>query len=145
MKLINSGLNLVIGGFAQGKLSWVLDQISDTDRLPMIFDESSFLNISRDLDEDDRSGCLIINHLHLIVKQLGSAGAGTEWLRKIMCRCSDQEKTMIIISDEVGSGVVPAETESIRYREHVGDVLRFAARSADRVYKVICGIPVLLK
>jgi adenosyl cobinamide kinase/adenosyl cobinamide phosphate guanylyltransferase len=46
----------------------------------------------------------------------------------------------IIISDEVGSGIVPNDPFEREYRERVGRILIKLAARAERVERVICGI-----
>ena len=59
--------------------------------------------------------------------------------------CSKTGADLIVISDEVGSGVIPAEAKEISYRENVGGALAHLAKKADAVYKVTCGIGTVLK
>ncbi|MCR5845989.1 MAG: bifunctional adenosylcobinamide kinase/adenosylcobinamide-phosphate guanylyltransferase [bacterium] len=51
----------------------------------------------------------------------------------------------VVICNEVGSGVIPANEADIRYREAVGRLCVRLAAQADRVVRMVCGIPVLLK
>jgi adenosylcobinamide kinase/adenosylcobinamide-phosphate guanylyltransferase len=47
---------------------------------------------------------------------------------------------IILVSDEVGYGVVPLEKQERTYREVVGRVCTCAAAQADEVTRVVCGI-----
>ncbi|SFG74299.1 bifunctional adenosylcobinamide kinase/adenosylcobinamide-phosphate guanylyltransferase [Oribacterium sp. WCC10] len=51
----------------------------------------------------------------------------------------------VIIMNEVGSGVVPMDKGEREWREAVGRVSCIFARRADRVYRLIAGIPQRLK
>ena len=51
----------------------------------------------------------------------------------------------VVISDEVGSGVVPLAAEDRAFREAVGRVLCVIARNAGRVTRCVCGIGVRIK
>ena len=51
----------------------------------------------------------------------------------------------VVICNEVGSGVIPANEVEIRYREAVGRLCVKLASQADRVVRMVCGIPVVLK
>lgn len=55
-------------------------------------------------------------------------------------RFLEQYPNWIIISDEVGNGIVPMEKEERAYREVLGRILIEAASKADRVERVICGL-----
>ena len=57
----------------------------------------------------------------------------------------DINPEIIIICDEVGSGIVPLEKEDRIYREAVGRVLCSAVKKAVHVERVICGIGQCLK
>ena len=51
----------------------------------------------------------------------------------------------VVVSDEVGSGVVPIAAEDRAFREAVGRVLCVIARNAEQVTRCICGIGVRIK
>ena len=53
--------------------------------------------------------------------------------------------SIIIICDEIGSGIVPLEKEDRIYRETVGRMLCRAVKKADRVERIACGIGQCLK
>lgn len=46
----------------------------------------------------------------------------------------------IIISDEIGNGIVPVEAFEREYRERTGRILIQLAQKAEEVERVICGI-----
>ena len=52
---------------------------------------------------------------------------------------------MAIISREIGSGVVPMTPEERNWRELHGQVLQALANRADRVFRIFCGLPEVLK
>jgi len=53
--------------------------------------------------------------------------------------------TVVVVSNEVGMGIVPENTLSRRFRDVAGLVNRVMAASADEVYLVVSGIPVRIK
>ncbi len=53
--------------------------------------------------------------------------------------------TVIIVSNEVGCGIVPLGPETRAYRDLVGWANQLVARAADRVEWVVAGIPVEIK
>ncbi|MDQ7783415.1 MAG: bifunctional adenosylcobinamide kinase/adenosylcobinamide-phosphate guanylyltransferase [Desulfomonilaceae bacterium] len=59
--------------------------------------------------------------------------------------CSATNGTVIIVTNEVGSGIVPEDKVSRLYRDLVGRCNRLIARHADAVTLVSCGIPLELK
>jgi len=55
-------------------------------------------------------------------------------------RCS-----LIFVSNEVGSGVVPAFEMGRRYRDLLGEINQRIAAIADHVYLMVAGLPLVLK
>ena len=51
-----------------------------------------------------------------------------------------ENENCVIISDEVGYGLVPVDAFLRKYREAVGRVNCYLAGQADQVIRVICGI-----
>lgn len=65
---------------------------------------------------------------------------------KGLLECIDRlGSSFVIVSDEVGMGVIPKSRMGRIYRDALGDVNRRLAERADEVYLVISGIPVRLK
>lgn len=120
-------MKLVIGGYAQGKLKYVLQQ----------YGESSVWDGETSEDLPPQGEKIIFNHFHL-------------WVRKRMLqgRCPEEEirglsekyQNCIIISDETGNGIVPVEAFERQYRERMGRILTELAGEAEEVVRVICGI-----
>ena len=54
-------------------------------------------------------------------------------------------KREVVIATEVGGGVVPATPEERAAREAAGRLACLLADRADRVIRVFCGIPTVLK
>jgi adenosylcobinamide kinase / adenosylcobinamide-phosphate guanylyltransferase len=52
---------------------------------------------------------------------------------------------VVLISNEVGSGIVPANALGRRFRDVQGALNQKLAAQADRVVLVVCGLPVMLK
>lgn len=57
----------------------------------------------------------------------------------------EKQPNVVIVADEVGSGVVPISAENRAYREAVGRALCVIAQFSERVTRVICGIGVRIK
>lgn len=63
-------------------------------------------------------------------------------------RCPEEEiaeyielhPNCILISDEIGNGIVPVDAFEREYRERCGRILVELARQADEVVRVTCGI-----
>jgi adenosylcobinamide kinase/adenosylcobinamide-phosphate guanylyltransferase len=52
---------------------------------------------------------------------------------------------VVLVTNELGMGLVPAEAPSRRFRELAGTVNRLVAERADEAYLVVSGLPVRLK
>ena len=55
------------------------------------------------------------------------------------------EARTVIVSNELGMGLVPGEADSRRFREVAGALNRLVAKEADEAYFVVSGIPLRLK
>ena len=51
----------------------------------------------------------------------------------------------VITCDEIGCGIVPIDKTDRLWREMSGDACQYLAARAARVYRVVCGIPMVLK
>jgi adenosyl cobinamide kinase/adenosyl cobinamide phosphate guanylyltransferase len=58
---------------------------------------------------------------------------------------SRREQTVIVVSNEVGLGIVPDNVLARRYREMLGNVNQSVAAAATEVYFVVAGIPWRIK
>ncbi|MCC4380367.1 bifunctional adenosylcobinamide kinase/adenosylcobinamide-phosphate guanylyltransferase [Limosilactobacillus reuteri] len=65
--------------------------------------------------------------------------------KKILAAVRVNNQSMVIVSDEVGLGVVPATKQTRILRDIYGEVNQLIAKEADNVYFVISGIAQKLK
>lgn len=121
-------MRLVIGGYAQGKLDYVKGKYDMQDSV--ILDgkiEMTHMSCKR----------LIVNHFHNWVRNsLEQEGCPEEEIEEFL----GQHPDCILISDEVGNGIVPMEPFEREYRERLGRILIGLAKQAESVERVICGI-----
>ncbi len=127
-------MKLVIGGYSQGKLNYVL-QRSDTDIYTVL---NGRLPDERQLQEMTVQGeTLVINHFHSWIKErIVQGGKPEEEIFTFLAKNPE----CIIISDEIGNGIVPIDAFEREYRERTGRILVGLADQADEVVRVICGI-----
>ena len=110
---------LIIGGAGQGKLAYVLEKTGYTvDQVARTPEEARARPVFAGLEnwpELDEAGLLSAN------------------------------PEVILICDEVGCGVVPVEPAQRRRREQVGRLCCRLAKRAERVERIFCGLPMILK
>ncbi|MBE5996849.1 MAG: hypothetical protein E7240_05795 [Lachnospiraceae bacterium] len=111
---------------------------------------------------DSSAGTIIFNRLHLWVRTclqenkdpqevfFAFANAVSEKQTgkpsdECVCGTSDQEICLEVISDEIGNGIVPNDPFEREWREATGRLLREIAMRSDRVVRIVCGMPQVIK
>lgn len=124
-------MEVYFGGAFQGKLAYVLEK-------------KGKLRVAdgTDCSENDLRSADIVNHLHLLIKRQISRGENAESLIDELYAVNPD---IILICDEVGSGIVPINKEDRKYREAVGRALCRAVYKSDRVERIFAGIGECLK
>lgn len=93
--------------------------------------------------------CVIIDCLTLLVSNLILAGHKEEdILKKIKAIAANLRKKkakIIIVSNEVGLGIVPANRLGRGFRDITGRVNQIAAKIADEVLFIVSGVPLKIK
>lgn len=64
---------------------------------------------------------------------------------EIIAGCRQRSGTIILVTNEVGMGIVPENILARRYRDLVGRCNQEIAAAADKVFLVTCGIPMTVK
>lgn len=122
-------MKLIIGGYAQGKLNYVL-QNNALEPCTVLDGE-----IPDELKVQGKR--LILNHFHEWVRSRLEQGQNPEMEIVLFL---ERYPDSIIICDEIGNGIVPVEAFERAYREHTGRILIKLADRADEVVRIICGI-----
>ena len=116
-------MTLIIGGAGQGKLSYALEK---TGAAP------------RQVSCDPRVAAPVVTGLEVWLRREESPMEALEMLIQ-------QQPDVVILCDEVGSGVVPLAQEDRTWRERVGRTCCALAERASCVVRIWCGIPMVLK
>lgn len=122
-------MKLIIGGYAQGKLNYALQRYGAKDY--------RILDGVPGTDTEGETEKRLVNHLHLwIKKRISEGGCPEEEILAFLEKYPD----CVIISDEIGNGIVPEDAGERQYRERTGRILVELAKKAEEVVRVVCGI-----
>ena len=103
---------------------------------------------SRDLSKALRPGfdATVVDCLTLLVSQMMVEGVEEAEIQGELDRlCAAASGPLYLVTNEVGSGVVPEHPLGRRFREVAGRANQRAAAAADEVVLMVSGIPVTLK
>lgn len=122
-------MKLIIGGYAQGKLKYVKEK----------YPGENLLICDASLPEKEPEGGrkIVIYQFHEWVKEEMLHGKNPE---EDIAAFLEKHEDSILISDEIGNGIVPVDAFLREYRERTGRILIRLAKQADEVVRVICGI-----
>lgn len=123
---------LVFGGAYQGKLEYVLNNLSKS---KTVFD-CSVGTIDIDFN------CEVINNFHFFI--LNSIKNKID-INKYIVENIENLKDKIIITDDISCGVVPIDKEDRLWREIHGKSMTKLSKNADEVYRVFCGLGIQIK
>lgn len=115
---------LVIGGMGQGKLAAVLRNTEYTEK---------------DVTCTPGECKPVLNNLQKAVRSALAEGKTQEQI------FAELAGHAVIISDEVGCGVVPVDRFEREWRETVGRICCLLAKNAEQVVRLFCGVPMVLK
>ncbi len=166
---------LLTGGGRSGKSSYALEITDLYDRKVFIataeaFDDEMAERISRHQKERGNRFKTIEESIHL-ADALATVSADTQvvvidcitvWLGNLMHHLGVDEKNcapvdcflkvlasppcdVVIVSNEVGMGLIPADAMSRSYRDLAGSVNQKIAAVADEAFMVVSGMPLKLK
>ena len=127
-------MRLVIGGYAQGKLDYVLERYGI---LPE-WVSSGQLPVEAECPD----GPVVIDRLHQWGREQIEKGEKPE---ENILQFVERHPDCILICDEIGNGIVPAEAKEREYRERTGRILVELAGRAEAVERIVCGIAQKIK
>ncbi|MCQ2969228.1 MAG: bifunctional adenosylcobinamide kinase/adenosylcobinamide-phosphate guanylyltransferase [Clostridium sp.] len=125
-------IEFIIGGMAQGKLKYVLDKNNLTKQDVCNGEECDYNNINKK----------VLYNFHLLCRRLLKDNINIHsFLEELFKKNND----IIIISNEIGYGIVPLDKEERIWREETGRACTTIAKKAAIVTRVMAGIPVNIK
>lgn len=118
----------VTGGCFQGKQQWVLQNCQVQ---PFRVADGAVCS----MEAIKSAG--VLDHFHLLVRRWMQAGKiPADETEKILSDNSD----IVIITDEIGSGIVPLDVKEREWREVHGRICCQLAGRADAVFRITAGI-----
>ena len=123
--------HIIIGGAFQGKTQYATKtypglELTDGFNCPL----------------DEIGNCVAINKFHSFTRRWLLEGRTKEALLTML---ENNRNLQLLISDEIGYGLVPIDDFEREYREFHGRVMTELAEKADCVERVVCGIPQRIK
>lgn len=98
---------------------------------------------------ETKANCVIIDCLTLFISNLMLSGSNQDNISNRASRLLAHLKTIkpdcIIVSNEVGLGIVPNNKLARDFRDIAGKVNQIFAKEADKVIFMVAGIPMLVK
>ena len=138
-------MDLIIGGYAQNKTEYAKKEYSDA----ILYENLDINRIIINLKEENSARNIIINNLQLVIKELLSAGMKSEevWqeIKNRILKLEGHGANLILISDEIGGGIVPMDAFDREWREVTGRILCRLAEQAQKVVRIVMGLPQIIK
>ena len=131
---------LVIGGYAQGKLSYVRDRFKISEKdiidLDLVTDDSTCDILMGDYIYDRQ---VVLYNINSYIRRCLDRDQDYDY-KALINRIIKNFPYAVIITDEVGCGIVPMERNERYAREVIGRAQCMLADAADEVIRVVCGI-----
>ncbi len=124
---------LITGGAYQGKTDYTVSTFRIDER--NIADGKTVV-----IEEINKFLC--IKNFHILVKRMINAGKTSEEMKIIV---DSLDENTIIITDEIGNGIVPINRFERNWREQTGRLCCYIASISRKVIRLSGGIPVIIK
>lgn len=125
---------LVTGGAYQGKLNYAKSLAPETDWAD-----------GRICTEQELLYSGGIHHFHSYIENRMKEGRTQEELLHLADTLCRENPAAVVVTDEIGYGIVPADAFDREYREAVGRVCTSLASYAAQVHRVVCGVGTVIK
>ena len=122
---------MIIGGAYQGKLAFAKKMYPD-----ITWADGAVCG------EEELYSCGGICHFHHYIERMIKAGKPVNDLAE---KLINGNPAVILVTDEIGYGIVPVDRMEREYREQTGRVCTELAAYSEKVYRVMCGIGQVIK
>lgn len=131
----------IIGGENQGKLEYLFN-ISRFKKENVV----DCLNVDElKAEEILMSNRPVIYNFNNLIKELLVVYDDEEKVKEKIKKMIKENRKAVIISNEIGYGIVPIDKFERRYRELTGRICCEIAKESKEVHRVICGIGTIIK
>lgn len=124
-------MELILGGAYQGKLTWAVSHYQ--------LAQNELADLAQGIPADPARCCY---HLEALTWETAKAGGSAE---DLYAQLRPLFSNAVVISREIGAGVVPMDATQRLWRELHGAVLQQLAKQAGHVVRIFCGLPEVLK
>lgn len=124
-------MKLIIGGTFQGKLAFAKERYQVWDWV----DGST-------CKPEELFSCGGVYHFHEYIRRMLENG---QEVSTLAARLQEENPKIVIITNELGYGVVPVDAFDRNYRENTGRICTQLAEASDEVCRVVCGIGQVIK
>lgn len=132
-------MKLIIGGAFQGKRDFAFHLVEKEPGRALLADGET--------DSLDQALCcdILCGFQEYVRRFFIEEADGDRKLREFIDCLIKENPGVIVTANELGCGIVPIEKNDRILRERSGDACQFLAGFSDEVYRVVCGLPVLIK
>lgn len=124
---------LITGGYCQGKRAWAAEYFSLEEH--EVADGAS-------CSRQELLDCSALDHFHLLVRRWLLEGEDIPAMTEMLLR---ENPGLLVLTDEIGSGIIPVDAFERKYREAHGRACCRIAEQAEAVVRVVCGIGTFIK
>ena len=126
-------MKMIIGGAFQGKTDFVKEhfKLSDVDVLD-----------GEKCDFNAVFAAKCVNNYHALIRRIIEEKIEPIEFTERLCR---ENPDIIIITNEIGSGIIPLEKDERIWREYAGRAGCIIAKNSELVVRVFCGVAEVIK
>ena len=131
----------IIGGEHQGKLNYALSltEFKNED----VIDYSNMESLK--LREIINCNKTVLYNFNILIKELLRVYDDEEIVKEKINNMLKACRISVVISNEIGYGIVPMDKFERRYRELTGRICCDIAKESKEVHRVVCGIGTIIK